>query len=134
VKYKTVCVIYLILAGLNTVFFLFFPELSMNILQRSTNEVGILTTQMSGACALGLVVMTWISRNTTDPHIQKIIVLGNLFTVAALVVVELQGLRSGAFNWIGWAFVAGDSLMTLAFFSLFLQISKKNIIPPVKVQ
>lgn len=106
----------------------------MNILQRTTNEVGILTTQMAGACALGLVLMTWLSRNSTDPQLQKIILLGNLITVATLVVVDLLAIRSGAFNWIGWAFVAGDFLMSIAFLSLILRIHNKNIILTNKLQ
>lgn len=133
-KYKTVCIVYVILAGTNSLFFLLLPNLSMNILQRTTNEVGILTTQMAGACALGLVLMTWLSRNSTDPQLQKIILLGNLITVATLVVVDLLAIRSGAFNWIGWAFVAGDFLMSIAFLSLILRIHNKNIILTNKLQ
>jgi hypothetical protein len=121
-KFKTVCIVYVTMAGLNALFFLLLPHISLGILQRTTNEFGILTTQMSGACALGLVVMTWLSRNSTDPQLQKVISSGNFVVVACLVIIDLIAIRSGAFNWLGWAFVAGDLFMAIAFAWLIFKI------------
>ncbi len=123
-RYKTVCLIYVTLAGLNAFFFLFFPFFSLNAMQTTTNDIGIFAMQMAGGCALGLAVIVWLSRNSKDPSLQRIVLLGNLITMLALTYADIFALRCRAFNWIGWTFLIADFGMSILFLLLLLRIRR----------
>ncbi|MCB2179546.1 hypothetical protein KQH54_00320 [bacterium] len=114
-NYKTLNMVTAFLSMINSLFYLLAPILSLEIMSRTTNPVGLLNTRMAGACALGIAIITWMSRNVKDTAFQHIISAGNMAMFAALVVVELHGIWSGAFNWIGWLFVIADSSLGVAY-------------------
>lgn len=124
-KFKTLNTITAVLSMTNSLFYLLAPMLSLALMSRSTDPVGLLNTRMAGACALGITIITWLSREVTELSFQHIISAGNMAMFAALVAVEIHGLWSGAFNWVGWLFVSADSLLGLAYIEVFFKTRGK---------
>jgi hypothetical protein len=113
----------LITAGgslINSIFYLAAPEFSLLLLGQGSNAVGLMNTRVAGACALGMSVINWQSRNVVEAHFQRIVAWGNLVMFCLLVWIEIQGTLAGALNWVGWFFVLADSLLGLGYaFFLF---------------
>lgn len=104
----------------NSLLYLVLPGFSLSLLGQSSNQIGEMNTQVAGACALGMCVINWLSRDMVEKKVQQIIALGNLTMFLALVLVEVQGLVGGAMNWLGWPFVLVDSMLGLGYaFFLF---------------
>jgi len=120
-NYKRLNTITAFLSMINSLFYLLAPVFSLVLMSRSTNPVGLLNTRMAGACALGITVITWQSRNITDRQFQNMVCAGNLAMFLALVAVEIHGIWSGAFNWVGYLFVSADSLLALGYARLYLK-------------
>jgi hypothetical protein len=114
-KFKTITTTAAVLTILNALFFFFLPNLSLMLLERSTNQIGIMNTQIAGACALGLGVMTWCSRDTKSREVQKIVFSGNLSAFGLLIIADLQGVTEGAINHFGWLILIADVLIFLGF-------------------
>lgn len=111
---------------INSLFYLLAPVFSLVLMSRTTNPVGLLNTRMAGACALGITVITWQSRNITERKFQNIVSAGNLAMFTALVAVEIHGIMSGAFNWIGYLFLTADSLLAFAYLWFYFKTREKN--------
>lgn len=120
-NFKKLNTITAFLSLVNSLFYLLAPVFSLVLMSRSTNPIGLLNTRMAGACALGIAIITWQSRNITDRQFQNIVCAGNLAMFIALVAVEIHGIMSGAFNWVGWLFLTADSLLALGYAILFLK-------------
>lgn len=125
-NYKTLNIVTAFLSMVNSLFYLVWPAISLEIMSRTTNPVGLLNTRMAGACALGIAVITWMSRNIKETSFQHIISAGNMAMFAALVIVEIHGIWSGAFNWIGWLFVTADSSLGAAYTWFFIKTQGIN--------
>lgn len=126
-NYKNLNTITAFLSMINSLFYLLAPVFSLVLMSRSTNPVGLLNTRMAGACALGIAVITWQSRNITERTFQNIVCAGNLAMFIALVTVEIHGILSGAFNWVGYLFVTADSLLALGYAWMYIKTrGKKN--------
>jgi hypothetical protein len=100
---------------INSVFYLLVPAFSLGLLGASAGPIGIMNTRAAGACALGMCVVSWLSRSLTDPAMQRIVITGNLAMLASLSVIEIHGTLSGAMNWVGWLFVGADSLLAAGY-------------------
>ena len=116
-KFKTISSFAAVLTTLNAFFFLVLPEFSLSLLQRPTNSIGLLNTRLAGACALGLGVMTWSSRNSKSGEVRRIVYAGNLTAFGAIVLVDLYGLWVQAINQLGWLILVIDLLILIGFLS-----------------
>ncbi|MEJ2759753.1 MAG: hypothetical protein P8046_14840 [Anaerolineales bacterium] len=126
-NFKRLNMITAFLSLINSLFYLLAPVFSLVLMSRTTNPVGLLNTRMAGACALGITIITWQSRNITERQFQNIVCAGNLAMFVALVAVEILGLWSGAFNWVGYLFVTADSLLAIGYAWIYLKTrGKKN--------
>jgi hypothetical protein len=114
-RYKIVTTAAAILSFLNGVFFLVAPSFSLSILGRDTNLTGIMNTRYFGACALGLAVMTWLAREIQYPEVRRLVSYGMLTTLGILVVIDLNGLITGAMNQLGWLFFLADLILSIGF-------------------
>jgi hypothetical protein len=114
-KYKTITSLAAIFTLLNACLFLFAPVFSLSLLGRQTNLTGILNTRISGACALGLGLITWMARNVTYPEVRRMVTSGLLVTFSILVVIDLQGVLTGAVNGLGWLIFLADLFISLGF-------------------
>lgn len=114
-NYKTLTSLSAILTFINASFFLLMPVFSLALLGRTTNPMGIMSTRISGACALGLGVTTWLARNFRIPEVQRLVAIGNLTTLGILVLVDLQGLITGAIGNLGWLIFFADLLLSIGF-------------------
>lgn len=117
--YKTLNTITAVGTLMNGVFYLIIPGFSLFLLGQSTNPIGLMNTRVAGACALGLCVINWTSRNVIEKNFQRMIAGGNLLMFALLVFVEIHGTLEGAINWVGWAFLLADSSLGLGY-TIFL--------------
>lgn len=110
------------LSLINGVFYLVFPVFSLMLLGQSAMPIGILNTRVAGACALGMCLITWLSREVTVKQFQRIVITGNIVMLIILAVIEILGTLAGTLNWIGWLFIAADSLLATGYAFLL----KKN--------
>lgn len=120
-RLKALFTIMALLSFMNGVFYLLMPIFSLSILQRPTNPIGIMDTRLFGACAIGLAAIAWFARDFKDLGAQRAIVLGNLITLGLMVFVDLDGLLTGAINWLGWLFFCLDLSLSLGFLYFMLK-------------
>lgn len=111
---------------INAGFYLLAPAFSLFLMGANTNAVGLLNTRVAGACALGICVIDWGTRQITDSHIQRIISTGNLIMFVPLVTAEIHGTLSGAINWVGWLFILTDTFLAIGYARLLIQSSGSN--------
>jgi hypothetical protein len=114
-KYKTVAMIAAILSFLNAAFFILAPVLTLSLLGRDTNLTGIMNTRLFGACALGLAVITWLARDTKYPDVRTWVSYGMAITLGLLAVIDLNGIITGAMNYLGWIMFVADLSLSLCF-------------------
>jgi hypothetical protein len=114
-KYKTITSIAAILTFINAILFLFAPVFSLALLGRETNLTGIMNTRIAGACALGLGVMTWLAKDIQYPDVRRLVLYGMLTTLCILVVIDLNGVTTGAVNKVGWLIFLADLFLSLGF-------------------
>lgn len=114
-RFKTIATIAGILTFINAVFFLLAPVFSLRLLGHETNPTGIMSTRISGACALGLSVMTWLARDTQAPQARRLVSYGMLTALGVLVVIDLAGILSGAVNGMGWLIFFADLFISTGF-------------------
>lgn len=110
----------------NSVFYLAAPEFSLLLLGQGSNPIGLMNTRVAGACALGMSVINWQSRNVAESHFQRIVAVGNLVMFCLLVWIEIHATLTGAMNWVGWLFLLADSLLGLGY-ALFLIRSSRSV-------
>ena len=122
VNYKTLNTFTAIGSFINSVFFILAPVFSLTLMGRTAAPIGLMNTRLAGACALGFCVVTWKTRNTNDPEIQKIIALGNLIMLGVLVFVDLHGILTGAINFVGYAFLAADSFLSVGYANFLIKM------------
>jgi hypothetical protein len=114
-KYKTITSIAAILTVINASFFLIAPVFSLSLLGRETNLTGIMNTRISGACALGLGVITWLAKDIEYPEVRRLVSYGMLTTLCILVVIDFNGIMTGAINNVGWLIFLADLFLSLGF-------------------
>ena len=114
-KYKTVATIAAILSFLNAAFFVLAPVLTLSLLGRDTNLTGIMNTRLFGACALGLAVITWLARDTRYPEVRSWVSCGMAVSLGLLAMIDLNGIITGAMNYLGWLMFAADLSLSLCF-------------------
>jgi hypothetical protein len=117
-KYKTITSIAAILTVINASFFLIAPVFSLSLLGRETNLTGIMNTRISGACALGLGVITWLAKDIEYPEVRRLVSYGMLTTLCILVVIDFNGIMAGAINNVGWLIFLADLFLSLGFILL----------------
>lgn len=115
IKYKTVASIAAILSFLNAAFFILVPVLTLLLLGRASNPTGIMNTRLFGACALGLAIITWLARDTKYPEVRSWVSYGMMTTLGLLAVIDLDGLITGAMNYLGWVMFVADFALALGF-------------------
>jgi uncharacterized membrane protein len=126
-KYKTVTSIAAILSFINASFFLIAPVFSLSLMGRDTNLTGIMNTRFFGACALGLAVITWLARDIKYPEVRRLVSYGMLITLCLLVVIDLNGIMTGAINKLGWLLFIADLFLSLGFIlSIFTDGGQPN--------
>jgi hypothetical protein len=119
-RYKIVTSTAAILSFFNGIFFLIAPVFSLSLLGRATNPTGIVSTRFFGASALGLAVILWFAREIKYPEVQRLVSFGMLTTLVILVVIDLNGLISGAMNQLGWLLFLADLSLSIGYiFSIF---------------
>jgi hypothetical protein len=114
-KFRTIASMAAILTLINATFYLFAPAFSLALLGSETNLAGILNTRISGACAVGLGVITWLAREIRTPAVCRLISIGMLSTFSILVVIDFQGILSGAINMLGWLILVADLFLAIGF-------------------
>jgi len=114
-KYKTITSIAAILTFINATFFILAPVFSLSLLGSDTNLTGIMNTRISGACALGLGVITWLAKDINYPDVRRLVSYGLLTTFSILVVIDLNGIMTGAINNLGWLIFFADLFLSLGF-------------------
>ena len=114
-RFKTIATIAGILTFVNAIFFLLAPVFSVRLLGHETNPTGIMITRISGACALGLSVMTWLARDTQVQQARRLVSYGMLTALGVLVVIDLAGILSGAVNGMGWLIFFADLFLSTGF-------------------
>lgn len=114
-KYKTITSIAAILTSINAVLFIFAPVFSLALLGHVTDITGIMNTRISGACALGLGVITWLAKDIQYPDVRRLVCYGMLTTLCLLVVIDLNGIMTGAINRLGWLIFFTDLFLSLGF-------------------
>jgi hypothetical protein len=114
-KFKTVAMIAAILSFLNAASFILAPVLSLSLLGRDTNLTGIMNTRLFGACALGLAIITWLARDAKYPEVRTWVSYGMGITLGLLAVIDLNGILTGAMNYLGWIMFAADLSLSLCF-------------------
>jgi uncharacterized membrane protein len=114
-KYKTITSMAAILTFINASFFILAPVLSISLLGRETNLTGIMNTRIAGACALGLAVLAWMARDLQYPEVRRLVSIGMLTTFSILVLIDLNGIVSGAINYLGWFIFIADLFLALGF-------------------
>ncbi len=120
-NYKNLNTITASFSLINSVFYLFFPAFSLMLLGRTATPIGLMNTQVAGACALGMCLVTWLSRNLTEHSFQRIVITANLVMLSALALIEIQGTLTGALNWVGWLFVIADSTLAAGYAYLLIK-------------
>jgi len=116
-KYKTITSVAAILTIIHASLFIFAPVFSLSLLGRETNLTGIMNTRISGACALGLGIMTWLAKDIQYPEVRRLVSYGMLTTLCILVVIDLNGILTGAINKLGWLIFFIDLFLSLGFIS-----------------
>lgn len=106
-----------ILTFINASFFLVAPVFSLSLLGRETNPAGIMNTRISGACALGLAVITWLAKDTQSPEVRRLVSYGMLSTFSILIVIDLHGIMTSAINELGWLIFMADLFLSIGFVS-----------------
>jgi len=125
--YKTVTATAAILSFFNGVLFLLAPVFSLSLLGRDTNLTGIMNTRNFGACALGLAVIAWLAKDVQYSEVRRLVSYGMLITLGILVVIDLNGLISGAMNQLGWLLFGADLILSLGFvLSIFTDGGQKK--------
>jgi hypothetical protein len=125
-RYKIVTSTAAILSFLNGIFFLLIPVFSMSLLGRDTNITGIMNTRFFGACALGLAVILWFARDIQYPDVRRLVSFGMLTTLVVLVLIDLNGIITGAMNQLGWLLFFADLILSLGFiYSIFTDGGQK---------
>ncbi|MBL6960790.1 MAG: hypothetical protein ISR59_06745 [Anaerolineales bacterium] len=114
-RFKTIATTASILTFINAILFLIIPVLSLSILGRSTNHVGIMITRISGACALGLGFITWSSRKTKSREVQMLVTNGNLTVFGILLIIDFYGVFTSAINKLGWLIFLADLIIFCGF-------------------
>jgi len=114
-KFKTITSIAALLTLLNASLFLIAPVFSLRLLGQDTNLTGIMNTRISGACALGLGIMIWLARDIEYSAVRRFMSYGLLATFCILVVVDLNGVLTGAINKLGWLIFFGDLCISIGF-------------------
>ncbi len=114
-KFKTVASIAAILSFINGSFFLLAPVFSLSLLGRDTNLTGIMNTRFSGACAIGLAVIVWLAKDIKYPEVRRLMTYGMLTTFSLLVVIDINGIMTGAINNLGWLLFFADLYLLLGF-------------------
>ena len=89
------------------------------LLGRSATPIGLLNTQIAGACALGMCAINWLSREIDNIQFQRIVITGNLIMFSILTIVEIQAIMTSAINWVGCLFVITDGLFTAGYAYLY---------------
>ena len=114
-RYKIVTSTEAILSFFNGIFFLLIPVFSLSLLGRDTNLTGIMNTRFFGACALGLAVILWFTRDIQYPEVRRLVSFGMLTTLVILVLIDLNGIITGAMNQLGWLLFVADLTLSLGF-------------------
>ena len=114
-RYKIVTSTAAILSLLNGIFFLLIPVFSLSLLGRDTNLTGIMNTRFFGASALGLAVILWFARDIQHPEVRRLVSFGMLTTLVILVLIDLNGILTGAMNQLGWLLFFADLILSLGF-------------------
>lgn len=114
-KFKIVAMVASILSFINAAFFILVPVLTLSLLGRDTNLTGIMNTRLFGACALGLAVITWLARDTQYPDVRTWVSYGMAITLGLLAVIDLNGIITGAMNYLGWIMFVADLSLSLCF-------------------
>jgi hypothetical protein len=114
-KFKTLATVSALLTFTNASLFILAPVWSLSILGRSTNAVGIMNTRISGACAIGIGVITWLAKDSQHSDLHRVVAWGNLVMFGLLVVVDTQGIISGSINELGWLILFADLMLFFCF-------------------
>lgn len=117
-RFKLLATIASLLTFVNGFFFMALPLVSLSLLGQETNAVGILNTQIAGACALGFGSVLWISRNTSSREVQRMVCTASLFTFGFLILIDLRGVLTKSVNQVGWLILAADLVLFSGFVSL----------------
>ena len=91
------------------------------LLGQTAGLIGVMNTRVAGACALGMCLVSWLSRNVEDRSFQRIVITANLVMLSTLTVIEIHGTLTGALNWVGWLFVLADSLLVVGYAALLIK-------------
>jgi uncharacterized membrane protein len=73
--------------------------------------------QIFGAALVGLAIIAWLVRNTTDPVARRAVVVAFFLSEAVGFIVSLIAQIRGAMNALGWSVVAIYLLLALGFAS-----------------
>lgn len=76
---------------------------------------GRLLAQLLGAAHIGIGLLNWVVRNTTESEVLRAIIPAYFIAIAIGFIVALLGQLSGVMNALGWSAVAIYLLLALGY-------------------
>lgn len=72
-----------------------YPQIMFDMWGESSNQAGLIITQLSGALEIGLAVILWLSRDEKAGIPRRTIAIGGLITYALFTVIMLINVSTG---------------------------------------
>ena len=116
-KYKILALLCAPMIFINGALFLLSPIFTLKLLGSPTDITGIMNTRLSGACALGLSIILWFSRNITDRNMIRLITYAMIVVFTSSILIDIDGIISGAINQLGWITLTADIFFLIGFVS-----------------
>jgi hypothetical protein len=110
-NFFTVSAIFIFLAGVVSIVS---PQLMFDAWGTTSNQAGLIITQLSGALEIGLGLILWLSRNEGASKARRAIVLGGFITYSLFLVIMLLNISS-ELSPVVWANIAAYLLLALGF-------------------
>ena len=123
-KFSTLMVAQAVLAFVYAVGMLFAPATLLENYGLTTGISEKMTAQFYGVGLAFVGLITWLTRNISDPAAQRALVLALLIGDVIGFIVSVMGSLSGAMNALGWSSVAIYLFLGLG--AAYLQFGKSS--------
>jgi len=110
---KNIFSLFALLAFANGIAFLFFSEMSIELLGGQADGISLLMTKYYGAIALGSGLAIWLLRNSQDQKTKNIILLGIFISMFISAAVGIYGSWNQWLDNFDWLFILIDSTLTI---------------------
>lgn len=101
-----------ILFGIGSIFA---PHTLVNLFGSTLNPAGALMMQYGGVWLIGIGLLAWLARNSTDSDARKAIVLAFIICYSLAFVVSLIAQLNNVLNAFGWGTVALNLVLAMGY-------------------